>query len=114
MHNEWIAPLPDWNTKGDADGGVLQTKYRTIAVDVQNILARKHSRNKQFFHLLGKVLLRLLSSMILAAAMIGTFKYYETIKVLSDFQKNVFNLLSTGIYLTMGLNLAVSSSISRK
>lgn len=38
--------------------------------------------------------------------MIGCFKYFENVKVLNDLEKNVFNVSSTMIYLTMGLNLA--------
>jgi len=45
---------------------------------------------------------------MLSGVMIGTFKYFENVKVLNDLEKNVFNVSSTMIYLTMGLNLAVS------
>lgn len=38
----------------------------------------------------------------------GCFKYFENVKVITDLEKNVFNIMSTGIYLTMGLNMAVS------
>lgn len=44
---------------------------------------------------------------MLSGAMVGCFKYFENVKVLNDLEKNVFNVLSTMIYLTMGLNLAV-------
>ena len=58
-------------------------------------------------HLLEKVVVRLVWSILLSGAMIGCFKYFENVKVLNDLEKNVFNVLSTMIYLTMGLNLAV-------
>ena len=45
---------------------------------------------------------------MLSGAMIGCFKYFESVKVLSTLEKNVFNTVSTMIYLTIGLNLAVS------
>ena len=58
-------------------------------------------------HLLEKVAVRLVWSILLSGAMVGCFKYFENVKVLNDLEKNVFNVLSTMIYLTMGLNLAV-------
>ena len=58
-------------------------------------------------HLLEKVVVRLVWSIMLSGAMVGCFKYFENVKVLNDLEKNVFNVLSTMIYLTMGLNLAV-------
>lgn len=61
-------------------------------------------------HLLEKVLVRVFWSILLSGCMIGTFKYFENVKILNDLEKNVFNVTSTMIYLTMGLNLAVSLS----
>lgn len=52
-------------------------------------------------------MVRLFNSIVLSGAMIGTFKYFEKVKVLNNLEKNVFNVMSTMIYLTMGLNLAV-------
>ena len=54
-------------------------------------------------------MVRLFNSVVLSGAMIGTFKYFEKVKVLNNLEKNVFNVMSTMIYLTMGLNLAVGS-----
>lgn len=99
-----IAP-PQWNEDEDNDRS-LQTRYDPLKAGLQSQLARKHSKKHQLFHLLGKVALRLASTIILCAAMIGCFKYFETVKVLTNTEKNVFNMLSTGIYLTMGLNMA--------
>ncbi|KAI5808030.1 hypothetical protein DFH27DRAFT_293035 [Peziza echinospora] len=84
----------------------LQTHLRAVNEAEQPKLARRYSRKHQFFHLLEKIAVRLLWSILLSGAMIGTFKYFEGVKVLSDTEKNVFNMLSTGIYLTIGLNLA--------
>ena len=57
--------------------------------------------------------MRLMWSVLLSGAMIGTFKYFEGVKVLTETEKNVFNMCSTGIYLTIGLNLAVSAVWAR-
>ena len=54
-------------------------------------------------------MLRFLNSLVLSGAMIGCFTYFERVKVLNNLEKNVFNVMSTMIYLTMGLNLAVGS-----
>lgn len=40
--------------------------------------------------------------------MIGVFYGYEKVHVLSKHQRRMFNLLKTGLYLTLGLNLAAS------
>lgn len=47
-------------------------------------------------------------SLVLAGMMMLCFWQYEKIKILSHDQKRWFNALKTGLYLTLGLNLAVS------
>ncbi|KAF8448531.1 hypothetical protein BGX38DRAFT_1188294 [Terfezia claveryi] len=93
----WTAPV---------ENQVLQTQYNTLHSSEQSHLARKHQYGHQLMHLLEKVLVRLVWSIMLSGAMLGCFKYFENVKVLNDLEKNVFNVLSTMIYLTMGLNLA--------
>lgn len=76
--------------------------------NAQTQLARNHDPQKQFVHLLGKVLLRWLASFILAAMMVVAFYEYEKVKILNTTSKRWFNAVSTGLYLTLGLNLAAS------
>jgi len=40
--------------------------------------------------------------------MVFAFYYYEKIKILTKADKRRFNAVSTGLYLTLGLNLAAS------
>lgn len=98
------AQPPQWTTL--ETGFDLQTHCNVLRTEQQSHLARKHTYKHQLFHLLEKVVLRLLWSILLSGAMIGCFKYFDNIKVLNDLEKNIFNVLSTMIYLTMGLNLA--------
>lgn len=93
----WTAP---------AENQTLQTQYNPLRSSEQSHLARKHQYGHQLMHLLEKVVVRLVWSILLSGAMVGCFKYFENVKVLNDLEKNVFNVLSTMIYLTMGLNLA--------
>ncbi|KAF8471211.1 hypothetical protein BDZ91DRAFT_791415 [Kalaharituber pfeilii] len=95
---------PQWSAQTESQD--LQTRYNPLQSSDRTHLARKHSSKHQLFHLLEKVVVRLIWSILLSAAMIGCFKYFEKVKVLNDLEKNVFNVLSTMIYLTMGLNLA--------
>lgn len=95
---------PQWTSP--AENQILQTQYHTLHAAEQSHLARKHQYRHQLMHLLEKVVVRLFWSMLLSGAMIGCFKYFENVKILNDLEKNVFNVLSTMIYLTMGLNLA--------
>lgn len=97
------AQPPTW---GGSESSLLQTHCKPLDSSEQSILARKHTYKHQLFHLLEKVMVRLFNSIVLSGAMIGTFKYFEKVKVLNNLEKNVFNVMSTMIYLTMGLNLA--------
>ena len=76
--------------------------------NAQSQLARRFDPRKQFIHLLGKILLRWLASFILAAMMVVAFHEYERVKILDTKAKRWFNAVSTGLYLTLGLNLAAS------
>lgn len=100
-----IAP-PQWGDDDEDQSRGLQTQYDPLKAGLQSQLARKHSKSHQFWHLLGKVMLRLASTVVLCGAMVGCFKYFENVKVITELEKNVFNIMSTGIYLTMGLNMA--------
>ena len=100
-----IAQPPQWTSL--ERGFDLQTHCNPLRTEQQSHLARNHTYRHQLFHLLEKVALRLFWSLLLSGAMIGCFKYFDHVKVLNDLEKNVFNVLSTMIYLTMGLNLAV-------
>ena len=102
---EYLAQPPQWNVRAETN---LQTHYNLLQTAEQSHLARKHQSKHQLMHLLEKVMVRFLWSILLSAAMIGCFKYFENVRILNDLEKNVFNVLSTMIYLTMGLNLAVS------
>ncbi|KAI5853746.1 hypothetical protein BZA05DRAFT_394569, partial [Tricharina praecox] len=88
--------------------GELQTYYQSMGPTAQGQLARRHDYRKQYAHLMGKILLRWLASFILAAAMVVAFYQYEKIKILSKSKKRWFNAVTTGLYLTLGLNLAAS------
>ncbi|KAL7269614.1 hypothetical protein RUND412_007709 [Rhizina undulata] len=98
--------LPEWNMLEEP--GELQTQFNVMDQSTQSHLARRHAAKKQFFHLLLKVMLRWTASFILSVAMLITFYYYGEVKVLDDSQKQWFNIISTGLYLALGLNLAGS------
>lgn len=59
-------------------------------------------------HLIGKIMLRWLASFILSVLMVVCFYQYEKVKILDRDSRRWFNALSTGLYLTLGLNLAAS------
>ena len=99
------AQPPVWTSP--VENQTLQTQYNPLHSSEQSHLARNHRYGHQLMHLLEKVAVRLVWSILLSGAMVGCFKYFENVKILNDLEKNVFNVLSTMIYLTMGLNLAV-------
>jgi len=79
-----------------------------MGASAQKELMRNHSPSKQFIHLIGKILLRWLVSLTLAAMMVVAFYEFEKLHILNTKAKRWFNALSTGLYLTLGLNLAAS------
>lgn len=101
---------PEWGRSSTfrSDGGKLQTYYNSLGDNAQSQLARKFEPRQQFVHLLGKVLLRWFASLILAVMMVIAFYQYEKVKILDSKAKRWFNAVSTGLYLTLGLNLAAS------
>ncbi|KAI5798404.1 hypothetical protein FPQ18DRAFT_254678 [Pyronema domesticum] len=106
----YIEP-PRWNRTATfrEDGtGELQTYYGTLGTDAQFQLARQFDHRKQFFHLIGKILLRWFASFVLSIGMVVCFYEYEKVKILDTYAKRWFNTVSTGLYLTLGLNLAAS------
>ncbi|KAI5820553.1 hypothetical protein BZA77DRAFT_301052 [Pyronema omphalodes] len=109
-HAKGAAP-PRWNRTATfrEDGtGELQTYYGTLGTHAQFQLARQFDHRKQFLHLIGKILLRWFASFILSVAMVICFYEYEKVKILDTYAKRWFNTVSTGLYLTLGLNLAAS------
>jgi hypothetical protein len=85
-----------------------QTHYDALGRTAQTQFARQHNSMRQFFHLLGKILLRWVVSFLLSVMMVVAFYEYEKVKILDKTAKRWFNALSTGLYLTLGLNLAAS------
>ncbi|KAH0611001.1 uncharacterized protein H6S33_011428 [Morchella sextelata] len=96
---------PQWKPQNPEE---LQTHFSTMNRETQSHLARQHSAKKQFFHLLWKILLRWFATFVLSAGMLVTFYEFEKVMILDKSQKRWFNALSTGLYLTLGLNLAGS------
>lgn len=97
---------PSWNDSDDDPRG-LQTHFGSLDRNTQHQLARKFSYKKQFLRLTLKILFRWLVSLLLAAIMMLCFYHYEKIKILTKDQVRWFNAVKTGLYLTLGLNLAV-------
>ncbi|TGZ81657.1 hypothetical protein EX30DRAFT_371282 [Ascodesmis nigricans] len=98
---------PSWNDSDDDPRG-LQTHFGSLDRNTQHQLARKFSYKKQFLRLTLKILFRWLVSLLLAAIMMLCFYHYEKIKILTKDQVRWFNAVKTGLYLTLGLNLAAS------
>lgn len=98
------SPPPKWSRTPTE----LQTHYLAMGENAQSQLARKHHPRKQFVHLLGKILLRWFVSFLLSAIMVVAFYEYEKVKILDTKAKRWFNTVKTGLYLTLGLNLAAS------
>lgn len=99
-----LAIPPQWKPQNPEE---LQTHFSAMNGETQSRLARQHSAKKQFFHLLWKILLRWFATFVLSAGMLVTFYEFERVMILDKSQKRWFNALSTGLYLTLGLNLAV-------
>jgi hypothetical protein len=103
-----VARPPVWSRQPTFRTDDLQTHYESMGDSAQGQLARKHDSSKQFMHLIGKILLRWLASFTLAAMMVVAFYEFEKVHILNTKEKRWFNALSTGLYLTLGLNLAAS------
>lgn len=107
----YIEP-PRWNRTATfrEDGtGELQTYYGTLGTDAQFQLARQFDHRKQFFHLIGKILLRWFASFVLSIGMVVCFYEYEKVKILDTYAKRWFNTVSTGLYLTVSAQHPLAS-----
>lgn len=73
-----------------------------------NNLQRMHRPRRQLMHLLTKVFFRWMVTFILIVCQYSTMLSYERRGVLTKFDKTTFNFVKTGLYLSIGLNVAGS------
>jgi hypothetical protein len=101
----FVAAPPVW-PRTSTEG--LQTQYQVLGADAQGQLARYHDPRKQFWHLLGKILVRWACSVIISVAIVIAFYRYEKVKNLDTKARRWITAVTTGLYIALGLNLAAS------
>lgn len=88
----------------------LQTQMTMIEEKEMIGLESYHSRKKQLYRLMGRMLGRFLTSLVFCGGIVGLFVYYQRRGVLNSNEKHLFNAIFIGLSMLLSMNLLVSTS----